>query len=173
MRRGGLRRISRSRRSFCASHSSSIRICFGQQNIGSKETAMPTRRFERETLAQLLVGGCAAVFGVCVLFDHAQAQLSVPTGPIPAPPTQSPTFNPSNPGTVSQPSYQSLTPSTPGTTARSEQTSETRPVHRHHHYRGYYAGAGPTLGSFDCSYGWCVRISPPYAYYRPYGWYRY
>jgi hypothetical protein len=32
---------------------------------------------------------------------------------------------------------------------------------------------GPTLGSFDCSYGWCVRISPPYAYYRPYGWYRY
>ena len=22
----------------------------------------------------------------------------------------------------------------------------------------------PSLGSFDCSYGWCVRISPPYAY---------
>ena len=83
---------------------------------------MHTRRFEWETLAQLLVGGCAAVFGICVLIEHPQAQLSVPTGPIPAPPTQSPTFNPSNPGTVSQPSYQSLTPSTP--TARSEQTSE-------------------------------------------------
>ena len=131
---------------------------------------MPPRRFARIALAQLLVAGCAVVFSVCALFEHAQAQ---PTGPIPAPPTQSPTFNPSNPGTVSQPSYQPLTPSTPSTTARSEQTPETRTVHRHHHhYRGYYAGAGPTLGSFDCSYGWCVRISPPYAYYSPYGWYR-
>jgi hypothetical protein len=31
---------------------------------------------------------------------------------------------------------------------------------------------GPTLGSFYCPYGWCVRISPPSAYYRPDGWYR-
>ena len=44
---------------------------------------MPPRRFERIALPQLLVAGCAVVFGVCVLFEHAQAQ---PTGPIPAPP---------------------------------------------------------------------------------------
>jgi hypothetical protein len=147
---------------------------------------MPPRRFERIALPQLLVAGCAVVFGVCVLFEHAQAQ---PTGPIPAPPTQSPTLNPSNPGTVPQAPYTPITPSTPSTvpseirspvreeapstTARSEQTPETRTVHRHHHHRGYYAGVGPTLGSFYCPYGWCVRISPPYAYYRPNGWYRY
>ena len=154
---------------------------------------MPTRRFEREALAQLLVAGCAVVFGVCVLFEHAQAQPGYVPPPTPLPP---PVFNPSNPGTVPQPSYQPLTPSTPSitpptpntlpsevrsrvrdeapsTTARSEPTPEIRTVHRHHHYRGHYAGP-PTLGSFDCSYfGWCVRISPPYAYYQRYGWYRY
>jgi hypothetical protein len=136
---------------------------------------MPTRRFERIALAQLSLSGCAVVSGVCVLIEHAQAQLSVPTGPIPAPPTQSPTLNPPNPGTVPQapytpitPSMPSITPSTPSiipsvrsrvreeapsTTARSERTLETRTVHRYrHHYRGCYAG-GPTLGSFDCSYG--------------------
>jgi hypothetical protein len=158
---------------------------------------MPTRRFKRIALAQLLLSGCAVIFGVCVLIEHAQAQQpSVPTGPIPTPPTQSPILNPSNPGTVPQPSYTPITPSTPSTTpstpstvpsevrsrvneepssttARSERTPESRTVHRHHHHRGYYAGVGPTLGSFDCSYGWCVRISPPYAYYRPNGWYRY
>jgi hypothetical protein len=154
---------------------------------------MPPRRFERIALAQLLGAGCAVVFAVCVLFENAQAQ---PTGPIPAPPTQSPTLNPSNPGTVPQAPYTPITPSTPSitpstpstvpgevrsrvreeapsTTARSEPTPEIRTVHRHHHYRGHHAGPGPTLGSFDCSYfGWCVRISPPYAYYPPYGRYR-
>jgi hypothetical protein len=158
---------------------------------------MPTRRFTRIALAQLLLSGCAVTFGVCVLIKHAQAQLSVPTGPIPTPPTQSPTLNPSNPGTVPQAPYTPITPSAPSTTpsipsiapsgevrspvkeeapsatARSERTPETRTAHRHHRYRGYYADAGPTLGSFDCSYGWCVRISPPYAYYRPNSWYRY
>jgi hypothetical protein len=138
------------------------------RKIGSKEAAMPTRRFKRIALAQLLLSGCAVMFGVSVLIEHAQAQPSVPTGPIPTPPTQSPTFNPSNPGTVPQPSYTPVTPSTPSTvpsgevrspvreeapstTARSERTPETRTVHRHHHHRGYYAGVGPTLGSFDCS----------------------
>jgi hypothetical protein len=146
---------------------------------------MPTRRFE---LAQLLVGGCAVVFG---LIELAQAQPGYVPPPPPLPP---PTLNPSNPGTVPQPSYKPITPSTPSitpstpstvpsvevtppakeehpsTTAQSEQPSETRTVHHYrHHRRGYYAGVGPTLGSFDCSYGWCVRISPPYAYYRPYG----
>src|ERR1700745_3676375 len=76
---------------------------------------MPTRRFERIALAQLSLSGCAVAFGVCVLSEHAQAQLSVPTGPIPAPPTQSPTLNPSNPGIVPQPSYQPVTPTTPST----------------------------------------------------------
>ena len=158
---------------------------------------MPARRFERIAL-ELMLSGCAVMFGACVLIESAQAQQpSVPTGPIPTPPTQSPTLNPSNPGTVSQPSYQTITPSTPSTTpstpstvpsgevssrvneqhpsttGQPEQPPETRTVHRHHHHRGYYAGVGPTLGSFYCPYGWCVRISPPYAYYRPYGWYRY
>jgi hypothetical protein len=166
----------------------------GWRNIGSKEAAMPTRRFKRIALAQLLLSGCAVMLGVCVLIEHAKAQPGYVPPPTPLPP---PVFNPSNPGTVPQPSYQPITPSTPSatpstpstvpsgevrspvreeapsTTARSEQTPETRTVHRHHHYRGYYAGVGPTLGSFYCPYGWCVRISPPYAYYRPYGWYRY
>jgi hypothetical protein len=157
------------------------------RKIGSKEAAMPTRRFKRIALAQLLLSGCAVMFGVCVLIEHAQAQPGYVPPPTPLPP---PVFNPSNPGTAPQPSYRPITPSTPSTvpsgevrspvreeapstTARSERTPETRTVHRHHHHRGYYAGVGPTLGSFDCSYGWCVRISPPYAYYRPNGWYRY
>ncbi len=154
---------------------------------------MPTRRFERERLAQPLLSGCAVMFGVCVLIEHAQAQPGYVPPPTPLPP---PVFNPSNPGTVPQPPYTPITPSTPSTTpltpsivpsgevrsrvreeprttARSEQTPETRTLHRHHpHHRGYYAGLGPTLGSFYCPYGWCVRISPPYAYYPRYGWYR-
>jgi hypothetical protein len=32
---------------------------------------MPTRRI---ALAQLLLSGCAVMFGVCVLIEHAQAQ---------------------------------------------------------------------------------------------------
>jgi hypothetical protein len=56
----------------------------------------------------------------------------------------------------------------PSTTTRSERRARSV----HHHHRSRSIGLGPTLGSFDCSYGWCVRISPPYAYYRPYGWYR-
>ena len=40
---------------------------------------MPTRRFERIILAQLLVGGCAVVFG---LIEHAQAQpVNTPSRP--------------------------------------------------------------------------------------------
>jgi hypothetical protein len=157
---------------------------------------MPTTKFVRIALAQLLVGGCAVAFSPCVLINLAQAQPGYVPPPTPLPP---PVLNPSNPGTVPQPSYRPITPSTPvtpttpstvpsvearppaneehpNTTAQSEQPSETRRVHHHrYHYRGYYTGLGPSLGSFDCSYfgGWCVRISPPYAYYRPYGWYRY
>src|SRR6516165_4788953 len=161
---------------------------------------MPTRRFERIALTQLLVGGCV-VFGACVMIEHAQAQPGYVVRPTPLPP---PVFNPSNPSTVPQPSYRPITPSTPSTTpsipsdvprdedtsptiprrkvtspaneeapsttTRSEQRAKTRTVH--HHHGGRIIGVQPSLGSFDCSYGWCVRISPPYAYYRPYGWYR-
>jgi hypothetical protein len=58
---------------------------------------MPTRRFERITLAQLLLSGCAIVFGACVLIEHAQAQYVPPPTPLPPP-----VLNPSNPGTVPQ-----------------------------------------------------------------------
>jgi hypothetical protein len=148
---------------------------------------MFTRRFERIALAQLLVGGCAVAFG---FIEYPQAQpVNIPHAPPP------PVINPSSPNTVPQPSYTPSTPSTPSTTpstpstvtsgevtpspakeepqsttARSERRAKTRLVHRH---RARPIGVGPTLGSFDCSYGWCVRISPPYSYYRPYLLYRY
>jgi hypothetical protein len=54
---------------------------------------MPTRRFERIALAQLLVG-CAVVFGACVV-EQVQAQYVPPPTPLPPP-----VFNPSNPYTV-------------------------------------------------------------------------
>ena len=137
---------------------------------------MPSRRFGRIALAQMLVAGCAVAFGACVLIEHARAQPGYVPPPTPLPP---PVFNPSSPNVVPQPSYRSITPSTQSTVPRSEvmppanEEPSTRTVH-HHHHRGRYIGVGPSLGSFDCSYfSWCVRISPPYAYYRPYGWYRY
>jgi hypothetical protein len=58
---------------------------------------MPTRRFKRIALAQLLLSGCAVMFGVCVLIEHAQAQPGYVPPPTPLPP---PVLNPSNPGTV-------------------------------------------------------------------------
>jgi len=61
---------------------------------------MLMRRFER-TLAQILVGACAVVFAY-LLIEHAQAQPGYVPPPTPLPP---PVFNPSNPGTVPQPSY--------------------------------------------------------------------
>ena len=140
----------------------------------SKETAMPTRRFERVALTQLLVIGCV-VFG---LIEHAQAQPGYVPPPTPLPP---PVLNPSSPYTVPQPSYRPITPTTPSTTpsipsivpsdeatspANEEAPSTTTRSERrtrsvHHYHRGRYTGTGPSLGSFDCSYGWCVRISPP------------
>jgi hypothetical protein len=172
-----------------------------RRKIGSKEAAMPTRRFKRIALAQLLPSGCAVMFGVCVLIEHPQAQPGYVPPPTPLPP---PVLNPSRPYTVPQPSYQPITPSTPSTTpstpstvpsepstvprgevtppakeepssttARSEETSVAKTRSVHHHHRGRYIGMGPTLGSFYCPYGWCVRISPPSAYYRLDGWYRY
>jgi hypothetical protein len=62
---------------------------------------MPRRRFE---LAQFLVAGCAIVFG---LIEIAQAQPGYMPPPTPLPP---PVFNPSNPGTMPQPSYRPFNP---------------------------------------------------------------
>ena len=159
---------------------------------------MPTRRFEREALGRLLVGGCAVAFCACVLIEHAQAQ---PGYVPPSPPPPPPVFNPSSPYTVPQPSYTPLAPSTPSTTpsipndevtsptiprrevtsppneepasttAQSERTSVAKTRSVHHHHRGRHS-VEPTLGSFYCPYGWCVRITPPYAYSQRYGWYR-
>ena len=139
---------------------------------------MPTRRFKRIALAQLLGGACAAMLVACVLFEHAQAQPGYVPPPTPLPP---PVFNPSNPYTVPQPSYTPITPTTPSaapgyvvtapvnerlprTAARSHRTSveKTRSVH---HHRGRFAG--PTLGSYYCGYSPCVRIvvaEPPPVY---------
>ena len=77
---------------------------------------MPTMRFERIALAQLLAGGCAVVFG---LIEHAQAQPGYVPPPTPLPP---PVFNPSSPNAVPQPSYKPLTPSTPSTTPSTPST---------------------------------------------------
>ena len=87
-----------------------------------KETAMPTSRFDRIAPAQLLVGGCAVVFGACVLIELAQAQPGYVPPPTPLPP---PVFNPSSPYTVPQPSYRPITPSTPSTVPSVEVTSPT------------------------------------------------
>src|SRR5215471_6706991 len=74
---------------------------------------MPTRRFERIALVQMLAGGCAVMFGACVSIEHAQAQPGYVPPPTPLPP---PVLNPSSPYTVPQPSYRPITPTTPSTT---------------------------------------------------------
>jgi hypothetical protein len=89
-------------------------------NIPSKETAMPTRRFERIKLAQHLLNGCASAFGACLLITNAQAQYVPPPTPLPPP-----VFNPSSPYTVPQPSYRPITPTTPSTVPGYVVTSPT------------------------------------------------
>ena len=69
---------------------------------------MPTRRFQRITPAQLLVSGCAFLFGAGVLIEPARAQYVPPPTPLPPP-----VFNPSNPNTVPQPSYRPIVPIIP------------------------------------------------------------
>src|SRR5215471_11437512 len=83
---------------------------------------MPETKFKRIALGQLLLSGCAVMFGASVLIEHAQAQPGYVPPPTPLPP---PVFNPSNPGTVPQPSYRPLTPSTPSTVPSVEVTSPT------------------------------------------------
>jgi hypothetical protein len=141
-----------------------------RRKIGSKETAMPTRRFKRIVLAQLLASGCAVMFGVCVWIEHAQAQPGYVPPPTPLPP---PVLNPSNPGTVPQPSYRPLTPSIPSTTPsipstipRSE-VNEERPMttaRSHHRRRASVYGTRSVFGPI-------VIGPPPVAYsYVGYGY---
>ena len=142
---------------------------------------MPTRRFERIGLAQLLVG-CAVVFGACILVEQVQAQYVPPPTPLPPP-----VFNPSSPNTVPQPSYKPITPTTPSTTpsipstvpsdevrspaneeppstaARSERQASVAKKRSVHHHRGHFAE--PTLGSYICGSSPCVRIHPWAFYY--------
>ena len=136
-------------------------------------------RVKRMVLTQLLVGGCAVVFGACFLIRHAQAQFVPP----PAPPPPPPVFNPSPPNTtVPQPSYQPLSPAmpsgvptpevtspvndgAPSTTARSGRRASVAKTRAVHHHRGRFAGY--TLGSRYCSYSPCVRIHPSAFYWGP------
>ena len=108
----------------------------------SKDTAMATMRFACTVLARLLAGGCAVA---CILIAHGQAQ---PINPPHAPPP--PTFNPSSPSTVPQPSY------TPGSSARPSYVAGSsvnghRPHRAHSHrwasvaYPSVYYRAGPII----------------------------
>ena len=92
---------------------------------------MPTRRFERIALAQLLG---AIAFSACVLIEHAQAQPGYVPPPTPLPP---PVFNPSSPNVLPQPSYRSITPSTPTTVPNSEVTPSARISPPYAYYRPY------------------------------------
>jgi hypothetical protein len=67
-----------------------------------------TRKFYRIAPARFLAGGCAALVGIGVLIELAQAQYVPPPKPLPPP-----VFNPSSPYTVPQPNYRPLAPATP------------------------------------------------------------
>ena len=172
------------------------------QKICSKETEMPTMKFRRLALAQLLVGAGAAMFSACALFEHAQAQPGYVPPPTPLPP---PVLNPSSPYTVPQPRYQPITPTTPSTTpspsstvpssevtspmseeapsttARSEREASVAKTRSVHHHRRRSAPVSYSCGWFGCvrTYAWafpCQYYSTycyPYGYYRSYGWYQY
>jgi hypothetical protein len=139
---------------------------------------MPASRFEQIALAQLLLSGCAVVFGACVLIEHAQAQPGYVPPPTPLPP---PVFNPSNPSTVPQPPYRPITPTAPSAAPgnvigspvsehvprravrfhRPTSDEKTRSVH---HHRGRFAGI---TWPYYCGSSPCVRIvvaEPPPVY---------
>lgn len=83
---------------------------------------MPTRRFKRITLDQILRGGCVMAIVACIMIEHALAQPGYVPPPTPLPP---PVFNPSNPSTVPQPAYRPITPTTPSVTPGNVVTSPT------------------------------------------------
>jgi hypothetical protein len=155
---------------------------------------MPVDRFERMSLAELLMAGCAVIFGACVLIEHAQAQPVNP--PISLPP---PTFNPSSPYTVPQPRYAPISPTAPSAgpgyvvtspvnerlprqaaySHRRTSVAKTRSVHYH---RSIAAGYALEAYPVACGYLGCVRTYPwafPCQYYSSYcfpyglyGWHR-
>jgi len=138
-------------------------VNYWQQNIGSKEIAMPMRRFG---LAQLLMVGCAVAFA-CVVIECAQAQPGYVPPPTPLPP---PVFNPSSPNVVPQPSYRPISPTTPSTVPSSEVTLPANEGRRrttarsHHRWRASVYGAGSVFGPI-------VIGPPPVAYsYVGYGY---
>jgi hypothetical protein len=144
---------------------------------------MPTAKFDRVTLVQRLVSGCAILFTACVLIEHAQAQYVPPPTPLPPP-----VFNPSNPGTVPQPPYTPITPTAPSatpstpstvpsgevrspvseeapsTTARPERETSAAKARSVRHHRGRVAGI---TWPYYCGSSPCVRIvvaEPPPVY---------
>jgi len=129
---------------------------------------MPTRRFEQIALKQLMLSGCAIVFGVCILIARAQAQYVPP--PAPPPPL---VFNPSSPYTVPQPSYIPITPTTPSTAPGYVVTSPTNervPGTAARSYRGTPAAKTRSLHHRTRSV--IVRSAPAsYSYYyAPFGY---
>jgi hypothetical protein len=138
---------------------------------------MPTRRFERITLAHLLLGGFAVVFG---LIEHAQAQpVNIPHAPPP------PVVNPSSPNTVPQPSYtpptpstrsttpstRSITPLTPSTVPSGEVTSPANEGPTAYRHARSHRRASATTGSVNYRAGPIVIGPPPVAYsYIGYGY---
>jgi hypothetical protein len=122
---------------------------------------MPARRFERIAL-DLMLGGCAVMFGACVLIEHAQAQPGYVPPPTPLPP---PILNPSNPGTVPQPSYQPITPTTPSTAPSTPSAVPSREV------RSPATEEAPSTTAYSCGYLGCVRTYSwafPCQYYSRY-----
>src|SRR5262249_25226776 len=126
-----------------------------------KETAMSTRRFERIAIAQVLLSGCAIMFGACLLIAHAQAQYVPPPTPLPPP-----VFNPSNPYTLPQPAYRPIAPTTPSAAPghvvtapvreRSPHTAAHPPrsaakIHSVRH-RARFAVVGPAVESYSYYY---------------------
>jgi hypothetical protein len=157
------------RRGFAKDNFAAMWSISGNRTSPAKETAMPTRRFERITLAQLLLSGCAVVFGACVLIEQARAQYVPPPTPLPPP-----VFNPSSPYTVPQPSYRPIAPAIPSavpgyvvtsppvserpprTAARSHRrTSVAKTRSAHHRARSVIVRPGPESYS---------------SYYSPFGY---
>ena len=129
-----------------------------------KEIAMPTRRFKRVTLAQLLVGGCAVMFGACVLVKHAQAQHGGGGG-------GTPVFHPSNPHSVPRYAIPSAVPSygtspvngrPPRTAAHSqERASVAKTGLVHHRGRSVVVGSTPEACAWRRGWGgYWFRTSP-------------
>jgi hypothetical protein len=121
---------------------------------------MLTRRFERIALAQLLMGGCAVVFG---LIEHAQAQpVNIPHAPA------TPTFNPSSPSTVTQPAYR---PSSPIPSSAPDYLAPSPPNGRLPHSAHSHRRASVAYASVYYRAGPIVIGPPPVAYsYVGYGY---